>query len=49
MQRVLAWLLTLGNAGAVENARLMLEQRRSEDFTVRSLDRRVNPVARSAA
>ena len=49
MQRVLVWILSLGNAGAIENARAVLDQRRAEEFAVRSLDRRINAAARPAA
>ncbi len=41
MQNLLGWIRSLGNAGAIANARALTEQRAREDFITRSLGRRV--------
>jgi hypothetical protein len=54
MSRLLELVRSLGNAGAVANARVLLDERRREDRVVQSLARRVPvpdvpAVARHAA
>jgi hypothetical protein len=44
MARLIDVLLSFGNAGAAANARVLLDDRRREDWTVRSLARRVVPA-----
>jgi hypothetical protein len=41
MRQLLTWFRSLGNAGAIDNARVLFDQRRADDFTMRTLDRRV--------
>ena len=41
MNSFLLWLKSLGNAGAVANANVLLEQRRRDDWAVESLELRL--------
>ena len=41
MTRLLEIMRSLGNAGAVANARVLLDERRREDWLVRTLARRL--------
>jgi hypothetical protein len=45
MKTLVTWMRTLGNAGAIANARVLTEQRAREDFVLRSLRRRVAATA----
>ena len=49
MTRFLDLIRSLGNAGAVANAQVLLDERRREDWEVRSLLRRITPAAPVAA
>ncbi|MGI8663180.1 MAG: hypothetical protein ACR2LQ_08205 [Acidimicrobiales bacterium] len=49
MHQLITLIRSLGNAGAVNNARVLMDRRRAEDFALRSLERRVSAVARRAA
>jgi hypothetical protein len=48
MGRLVGWIRSLGNAGAIDNAGWLREQRRAEDFALRALGRRVTAGRRAA-
>jgi hypothetical protein len=49
MRQLLTWIRSLGNAGAIENARVLFDQHRADDSTVRALDVRMTAGHRAAA
>jgi hypothetical protein len=49
MVRLMAWIESLGNAGAIANAGALAVERRQEDFAVRSLRRRLRQPDEGAA